>query len=66
MMKQRNIFSDGGLTKLYVKKGLLYRQFNSPKVSNEKIFKQLVVPWKYRSLVMKLAHESLMAGHCCA
>ncbi|VDH94045.1 Hypothetical predicted protein [Mytilus galloprovincialis] len=35
----------------------------SPKVENGKLFRQLVVPEVYRSDVMKLAHESLMAGH---
>ena len=56
-------FSDGGMTKMYVKKNLLYRQFSSPKVSNGKVFRQLVVPRKFRTLVMRLAHESLMSGH---
>ncbi|VDI63076.1 Hypothetical predicted protein [Mytilus galloprovincialis] len=41
----------------------MYREFMSPKVENGKLFRQLVVPEVYRSDVMKLAHESLMAGH---
>ncbi|VDI22121.1 Hypothetical predicted protein [Mytilus galloprovincialis] len=46
-----------------LKKKLMYREFMSPKVENGKLFRQLVVPEVYRSDVMKLAHESLMAGH---
>ena len=60
---KEKLFSDGGMTKMYVKKNLLYRQFSSPKVSNGKVFRQLVVPRKFRTLVMRLAHESLMSGH---
>ena len=46
-----------------MKKNLYYRQFSSPKVSNGIVFRQLVVPRKFRTLVMRLAHESLMSGH---
>lgn len=46
-----------------VKKTLLYRQFQSPNVEKGKTFCQLVVPVAFRGNVMKLAHESLMAGH---
>ena len=45
------------------KNDLLYRKFSSPNVEHEKIFTQLIVPQQYRTLVMKLAHESVMAGH---
>jgi hypothetical protein len=44
-------------------KGLLYREFQSPKIEHGKIFRQLVVPEQYRILVLRLAHESIMAGH---
>ncbi|XP_061180784.1 uncharacterized protein LOC133189428 [Saccostrea echinata] len=54
---------DGGSTRMYIRKQLLYREFSSPKVSNGKTYRQLMVPKKYRSLVMKMAHECLMAGH---
>ncbi|XP_038049737.1 uncharacterized protein LOC119723244 [Patiria miniata] len=48
----------------YVKhRGLLYRQFQSPKVDRGRIIKQLVVPQKYRGKVLKLAHDSPLAGH---
>ncbi|XP_038052264.1 uncharacterized protein LOC119724977 [Patiria miniata] len=53
-----------GHTSHFVKrKGILYRQFQSPAVDNNNIFFQVVVPSKYRSQVMKLAHESLFGGH---
>ena len=54
---------DGGTAKVVLRNGLLYREFSSPRVSNGKVFRQLVVPEKYRVQVMKLAHESIMAGH---
>ncbi|XP_038050657.1 uncharacterized protein LOC119723850 isoform X2 [Patiria miniata] len=48
----------------YVKhRGLLYREFQSPKVDRGRIIKQLVVPQKYRGKVLKLAHDSPLAGH---
>ena len=43
--------------------GLYFRQFESPRVDKGKKFTQLVVPKKHRPIVLKLAHESLMAGH---
>ncbi len=45
------------------KNNLIYREFESQKVERGKKFCQLVVPEIYRKEVMKLAHESLMAGH---
>lgn len=42
---------------------LLFRYFQSPKVSNNKIFKQLVVPLPHRISVMKIAHDCVLAGH---
>ena len=42
---------------------MLYRELSSPKISNGKTFHQLIVPKKSRPPVMKLAHETLMAGH---
>lgn len=41
----------------------MYRKFQSPKIEKGKTFCQLIVPEMYREDVMKLAHESLMAGH---
>ena len=45
------------------RKGMYYRQFQSPRIQNGKKFMQLIVPAKYRKIVLKLAHESIMAGH---
>jgi hypothetical protein len=56
-------YRDGGKTKIYVHNKILYREFTSPKISNGKTFHQLIVPKKYRDLTMKLAHDTLMAGH---
>ena len=45
------------------KNDLLNRKFSLPNVEHGRIFTQLIVPQQYRTLVMKLAHESVMAGH---
>ena len=45
------------------KNDLLYRKFSSPNVEHGRTFTQLIVPQQYLTLVMKLAHESVMAGH---
>ncbi|MCG7875094.1 MAG: RNase H-like domain-containing protein [Candidatus Thiodiazotropha endolucinida] len=45
------------------KNGIVYRKFKSPKVSMGKEFTQLVVPSKFRDMVLKLAHETILAGH---
>nr|XP_034313228.1 uncharacterized protein LOC117684589 [Crassostrea gigas]XP_034313229.1 uncharacterized protein LOC117684589 [Crassostrea gigas] len=56
-------FSDGGFSKMCERKQMLFREFCSPKVSSGKLFRQLIVPRKYRTIVMKIAHETLMDGH---
>lgn len=56
-------YKDGGKTKIYERNNIMYRDFTSPKCSNGKVFQQLIVPKKYRNAVMKLAHETIMAGH---
>lgn len=48
---------------MFERKQMLLREFSSPKVSNGKLFRQLIVPKEYRTIVMKIAHETLMAGH---
>ncbi|XP_033761705.1 uncharacterized protein LOC117343459 [Pecten maximus] len=55
--------SDGGQSRFYVSRGLLFREFKSPISANGHLFKQLVVPTVYRPTVLQLAHESMMAGH---
>ncbi|MEW8548774.1 MAG: integrase zinc binding domain-containing protein, partial [Candidatus Thiodiazotropha sp.] len=52
-----------GKASFFRKNDLLYRKFSSPKVENGKVFTQLVVPQQYRKMVMKRAHESVLAGH---
>nr|XP_034316716.1 uncharacterized protein LOC117686144 isoform X1 [Crassostrea gigas] len=56
-------FSDGGFSKMCERKQMLFREFCNPKVSSGKLFRQLIVPRKYRTIVMKIAHETLMGGH---
>ncbi|XP_033096058.1 uncharacterized protein LOC117100464 [Anneissia japonica] len=46
-----------------IKDGLLYREFSSPKVDHWHTYKQLVVPRKFRNYVIRVAHDSPMAGH---
>ncbi|XP_033756184.1 uncharacterized protein LOC117338928 [Pecten maximus] len=62
----KKIRSDGGKSHFYVKRGLLYREFQSPSSAQGRLFKQLVVPTKLRPAVMKLAHDSVMSGHLAA
>ena len=48
-----------GETKFVQKKGLLYRQFTK----GNKVTLQLVIPVGFREKVLRLAHETLLAGH---
>ncbi|XP_021346951.1 uncharacterized protein LOC110446237 [Mizuhopecten yessoensis] len=57
---------DGGSSTIFYKKGVMYRKFKSPRVRNGMTFRQLIVPEKYREMVMRLAHESIMSGHLAA
>lgn len=43
--------------------GILYRHFKSPKIQNDRVFTQLVVPAKLRTAVMSCAHDSIFGGH---
>ncbi|XP_060071934.1 uncharacterized protein LOC132551808 [Ylistrum balloti] len=54
---------DGGKSHFFTRNSLVYREYNSPSSLQGRIFKQLVVPSKYRQKVMRLAHDSMMAGH---
>ncbi|XP_061195768.1 uncharacterized protein LOC133203996 [Saccostrea echinata] len=60
--KKKNL-GDGIVSWFSVEKGLLYRHFQSSKVSDNKIFKQLVIPGTLRRKVMTIAHDSIMGGH---
>ena len=45
------------------KRGIIYRIFQSEKSESGKRLTQLVVPRRFRSKVLSLAHESIMTGH---
>ena len=60
---KRIISDEQNVSQFTLQKGLLYRMFQSPKVSDNKLFKQLVVPKQYRDTVLKLAHDCIMSGH---
>jgi len=51
-----------GYANFEIHKDLLYRKFISKRSGSEK-FRQLIVPYKLRQHVLKLAHESIMGGH---
>ena len=51
------------ISRFIITKGLLMREFKSPKVENGELFIQLVVPTEMRMQVMKVGHETIMAGH---
>ena len=52
--------SKEGKSVFVMKKGLIYRKFKS---NSQDQCSQLVVPAKYRSTVLKLAHETVLSGH---
>ncbi|XP_062570645.1 uncharacterized protein LOC134232676 [Saccostrea cucullata] len=56
-------FGDGIVSWFSVDKGLLYRYFQSFKVSDNKTFKQLIIPESLRRKVMTIAHDSILGGH---
>ncbi len=60
---KQTIGRTGNTSRYLIKDGLIYREFQSPKVENGKIFNQLVVPTALRAQVLKLSHDSLFAGH---
>ena len=51
----------GNETSYFVEKGFLYRRVQSK--GKQKVVKQLLVPQKLRTKVLKLAHETLLGGH---
>jgi hypothetical protein len=52
-----------GKVRWFKRKGVIYREYVSPKVNSGRKFNQLVVPKEFRESVMELAHESVMSGH---
>lgn len=63
LIEEGKLVSENGKARLYKREGLIYREFASNTVENGNVYSQLVVPKQYRGMVLKLAHESLMAGH---
>ena len=53
---------DGSSIKYFIKQGVYYRHF-SYVGSNSKTCKQLIVPQRLRSDVLKTAHDGVMSGH---
>ena len=53
----------GNEVRFYYKNGILFREYRSPVIDHGKTFNQLVVPQPYRSQVLRLAHDSALAGH---
>ena len=54
---------NGSQSSFLVKNGLLYREFKTGFSDVGDIIYQLVVPRKFRRQVLRLAHESILAGH---
>ena len=47
----------------FYRNGLLFRRFQAPNVEHGDFFEQVVVPQRYRSQVMRMAHETLLGVH---
>jgi transposase InsO family protein len=60
---ESKVTRNGGCSKFYLQKGILFREFQSPRVNFGEKLKQVVVPKQFRTQVMKLAHESILGGH---
>lgn len=56
---KRKLLGDGIVSRFSMDKGLLYRYFSSPKVSDNKTFNQLVIPEALRRKGMTVAHDSI-------
>ena len=59
---EEKISKGGGRSWFVNKNGLIFRKFK-PSSDKDQATSQLVVPMKYRTTVLQLAHETLMAGH---
>ena len=60
---EQHVGKNGSISWFFYEKGILYRNFTSPRVEHGNEFRQLVVPAKFRTQVMELAHESILGGH---
>ncbi|XP_065921901.1 uncharacterized protein [Magallana gigas] len=62
---ENNLFQvkKNGKVSWFKKNDLMFRKYSTHVGDREKTYSQLVVPDKFRNQVMKLAHDSLLAGH---
>ena len=51
------------MTWFEIKRGVLYRMFRKINHPMDPVIKQLVVPKAKRTVILKMGHESIMAGH---
>ena len=61
--KEEKVSKDGGRTWIRNEGNIYYRYFQSPKIEGGRTFKQLIVPKRLRQHVLKVGHDSLLAGH---
>ena len=54
---------EGNVARYKISRGILYRLFDESECSAKKSTRQVVLPTGLREHVMKVAHESLLAGH---
>ena len=60
---KENSFGSNTLVSFHGKKGLIYRHYKSSLVEQGRNITQLVVPNDFRKEILKLGHDSIMAGH---
>lgn len=60
---ESKVTRNGGCSKFYMQKGILFREFQSPSVNFGEKLQQVVVPVPLRNQVIRLAHESILGGH---
>lgn len=60
---EKIVSKNGNVEWAEIRAGVLYRKFQSEKVDNGKLFCQVLVPKVMRTQVMKLAHDTILAGH---
>ena len=59
--ENQEIVKRSGKIRWFLKNGLIYREYQANE--SGKNFVQLVIPEKFRDIVLKLAHESIISGH---
>ena len=60
---QKEKVTGENVSRFIFRKGILMREFKLQKIEHGKSFMQLVVPSSLRIHVMKVGHETMMAGH---